>query len=271
MGDCKQVGNELLQSADSALSGWAEPAARLRQALANDEFALYCQPILALQGTERYPMGELLVRLHEEEKSLLPPGDFLPVLEHYRMMPQLDRWVVRKAVTLLSGGVRIPRLSVNLSGQTLDDAEFPPFVAEQLAIHAVSSKSLLFEVDEMDTLLRLEAVSRFANSYRAIGGSIMIDGFGRRSVSFGAIQALGVELVKVDGVITRKLLTGETAKRKLDALLKISQALGFSLVAEFVEDQDVLSRLKALGVGYAQGFGVHQPQPIASFARPPRS
>lgn len=72
--------------------------------------------------------------------------------------------------------------------------------------------------------------------------------------------------MKIDGAITRKLLSSQIARRKVDALLTISRALDFGLIAEFVEDQDVLIRLKALGVGYAQGFEVYGPQPIESFA-----
>jgi EAL domain-containing protein (putative c-di-GMP-specific phosphodiesterase class I) len=210
-------------------------------------------------------MGELLVRLREEEKALLPPGEFLPVFEHYRMMPQLDRWVVRNAVEHLAAGTRLPSLSVNLSGQTLDDAGFPRFVADELSTRRVSPEALLFEIDEIDTLVRIDAALRFAHAYRDVGGATMVDGFGRRSVSFAAIRRLEARFVKVDGVITRKLLTSEAAMRKMRALLTISEALGFELVGEFVEDPDVLRRLKALGVSYAQGFGVYQPQPLESF------
>jgi len=257
---------EIPGSADADLAGWASSKDRLRQALEKDEFALYCQPILALAGAERYPMGEVLVRLHEEEKALLPPGDFLPVFEHYRMMPQLDRWVVRNAVQFLAGSKRLPRLTVNLSGQTLQDRDFPRFVADLLSASRVPPQALLFELDEMDTLARLDDAARFANAYGEIGGATMVDGFGRRSVSFAAIGKLGARFVKVDGAITRKVLTSEIAKRKMSALLTVSRAHGFALVAEFVEEQDVLLRLKALGVQYAQGFGVHQPHPLASFA-----
>ncbi|HYL87592.1 MAG TPA: EAL domain-containing protein [Burkholderiales bacterium] len=236
----------------------------MRNALANDEFALFCQPILAFSGINRYPMGELLVRLREEEKALLPPGEFFPVFEHYRMMPQLDRWVVRSAIASLARGTGIPCLTINLSGQTLEDLEFPRFVASHLLSNKVPSRCLLFEIDESDTLIRFDAARRFSDAYREIGGGILIDGFGRKSVSFGAIQGLGPRFVKVDGSITRQLLASERAKRKMAALLTISQALNFSLIAEFVEEQDTLIRLKALGVGYAQGFGVYRPGPIES-------
>src|SRR2546427_544078 len=260
---------KFLEQMDAELAGWANPAERLHQALEKDEFTLFCQPIVALTGAERYPMAEILVRLREEERALLPPGEFLPVFEHYRLMPQLDRWVVRTTVKRLARGSRIPRFTVNLSGQTLEDADFPRFVAGQLASNHVVAGALLFEIDESDTLARLESRPRFANPYRARGGKLMIDGFGRRSVSFNAIEALGAEYVKVDGAITRKLLTSEVAKAKMNALLRVGEALGFAMVADFVEDQAVLLRLKALGVGYAQGFGIYQPHPVDSFAAEP--
>src|SRR4051812_5681545 len=108
---------------DSELAGWSDPAHRLQDALERDEFELYCQPILQFAG-EGYPMAEVLVRLREEERALLPPGEFLPVFEHYRMLPQLDRWVVRHTVKRLAQGSRIACFTVNLSGQTLEDSDF---------------------------------------------------------------------------------------------------------------------------------------------------
>jgi EAL domain-containing protein (putative c-di-GMP-specific phosphodiesterase class I) len=260
------VNDESLKTADAQLAGWADPARRLDNALEKDEFVLFCQPILALGLPGGYPMGEVLIRLQAEEKSMLPPGDFLPVFEHYRMMPQLDRWVVRSALRFLGRAGRLSCLTVNLSGQTLQDENFPTFVAAELASCNVSPEALLFELDERDTLSNLEPAVRFANAYRRLGGAIMVDGFGRRSVSFAAVTKLKPRFVKVDGSITRKLLTSEVAKRKMGALLTISRALDFSLVAEFVESQDVLLRLKALGVAYAQGFGIHQPLPLNTFA-----
>src|SRR3954463_292795 len=140
---------------DSELVGWADPVQRLRTALEKNEFELFCQPIAALKGGERYPLAEILVRLREEEKALVPPGEFLPVFEHYRMMPQLDRWVVRHTIKRLADGSRIPGFTVNLSGQTLEDADFPRFVAAQLSTNKVAPERLLFEIDESDVLLRL--------------------------------------------------------------------------------------------------------------------
>jgi EAL domain-containing protein (putative c-di-GMP-specific phosphodiesterase class I) len=258
--------DEFLQQMDSELVGWADPVQRLRSALDKNDFELYCQPILALQGREHYPLAEVLVRLREEEKALLPPGEFLPVFEHYRMMPQLDRWVVRHTVKRLAQGSRIARFTVNLHGQTLEDAEFARFVAAQLASSQVAPDRLLFEIDESDALHRPGAAVQFAAAYRGVGGAVLVDGFGRRAVSFLPVREMGVQYVKVDGSITRKLLTSDVARTKMDAILRVAQALKFSIVAECVEDQNVLLRLRTLGCGYAQGFGIHKPHPIDALA-----
>lgn len=251
---------------DSELTGWADPVARLRQAIEKDEFALYCQPILGLGPQGGYPMGEVLVRMREEEKALLPPGDFLPVFEHYRMMPLLDRWVVRNTLKRLAAGSRIPSFTVNLSGQTLGDPDFLRYVGAQLSMNKVAADALMFELDESDVLLHPERATQFANAFRSLGVRLLVDGFGRRAVSFSVIEALGAAFVKVDGSITRKVLSSEGARNKVNAVLRVGEAMNFSVVAECVEDQDVLMRLKALGVGYAQGFGIYQPHPIDKLA-----
>jgi EAL domain-containing protein (putative c-di-GMP-specific phosphodiesterase class I) len=182
------------------------------------------------------------------------------------MMPHLDRWVVRHTVKRLAQGTRIARFTVNLSGQTIEEPEFGRFVAAQLASNQVAPSRLLFEIDEGDTLARLEAAELFASQMRAVGTPLLIDGFGRRAVSFTPVKALGVQFVKVDGRITRKVLASESARGKLNAILRVGERLGFGVVAECVEDQDILLRLKAMGVGYAQGFGIYQPHPIDSLA-----
>jgi EAL domain-containing protein (putative c-di-GMP-specific phosphodiesterase class I) len=258
--------DESLDRLDSELAGWSDPVRRLREAIERDEFTLFCQPILQFEGDERYPMAEVLVRLREEERALLPPGEFLPVFEHFKMMPQLDRWVVRHTIKRITQGSRIARFTVNLSGQALDDDEFPRFVAAQLSSNQVSPEKLVFEIDESDALLRLGACKRFADAYRALGGQLLLDGFGNRAVSFLPVKELGVKFVKADGSVCRKVLTSDTARHKLSAMLRAGQAFGYAVVAECVEDQDVLTRLKAMGVAFAQGFGIYQPQPIDSLS-----
>jgi EAL domain-containing protein (putative c-di-GMP-specific phosphodiesterase class I) len=257
-----------IDQTDASLCGFgANPAARLRDALAKDEFALYCQPILSLAGPDRFPMGEVLVRLREEEQAMLPPGEFLPVFEHYRMMPELDRWVVRHIALRLAQGSRIPCFTMNVSSQTLEDAEFPKYVSEQLKAAGTPVDSLVFEIEEADVLQRRESVTRFVAAMKVVGAGVLIDGFGRKAVSFTPLKTVGAHFVKVDGSIVRKLLKSEVALTKLSAILRVGQAIDLKVIAECVEEPEILERLKSLGVPYAQGFGIVKPQPMDSLAR----
>lgn len=261
-----RVDGKFLEQMDQELTGWSNPAARLRSALDNDELVLYGQLILAIADAAHYPMAEVLVRMRAEEKALLSPGEFLPVFEHYQMMPQLDRWVVRTLARRLASGSRVPRFSVNLSGQTLDDPDFPDFVAAQAKAAGIAPSALLFEIDESDLLARPRAAEVLGVALARIGSGTLIDGFGRRAVSFAPLVAMRVAFMKVDGAITRRLLASSAAQTKMKAIVRVGAALGFGVIAECVEEPDVLERLRALGAGYAQGFGISRPQPIGELA-----
>jgi EAL domain-containing protein (putative c-di-GMP-specific phosphodiesterase class I) len=260
--------SQLLSQMDSELSGWADPEARLRRALEKDEFCLYCQPIRALSGSVTYPLAELLVRLREEEAAMLPPGEFFPIFEHHGMMPALDLWVVRHALERLRRGSRIGCFSVNISSQSIEDQAFVPAVKALLDAAKVPAAALCFELGENDTLQRLDQVVEFGRAMKALGCRLLIDGFGYKSATFSALKVLRVDYLKVDGSIVRKLLKSEMARTKFDAILRVCAAIGLEVIAEHVEEQDILTRLKALGTQYVQGFGIYQPQPLDAIAAP---
>jgi EAL domain-containing protein (putative c-di-GMP-specific phosphodiesterase class I) len=256
---------QFLEEMNHALAGWSDPAAHLRAALQNDDLQLFCQPILTLRSGQ-FGIAEVLVRMREEEKALLPPGEFLPVFEHFRMMPDLDRWVSRHVIDRLRKGSRIGRFSINVSGQTFADLDFPGFVADELKSAGVPSAALLFEIDESDVLQQPSAAESFASAMKAVGCALLIDSFARRSVSFAPLKTLQVDFVKVDGSIVRNVLKSPAALTKLNAVLRVGEVIGVEVIAECVEEQDILLRLKALGVGYAQGFGICQPHTIEKVA-----
>ena len=261
--------DQFLDQMSRELTGWSDPFERLRHALDRDELQLYCQPILALRPPGGFVMAEVLIRLREEEALMLPPGDFLPVFEHFGMMPELDRWVVRHAVRWLAGarpgGFR--SFSINISVQTIGEPEFPEFVAAELRSMRVPPAALTFEVEESSVLARAESAVQFAAAVKRAGCKVAIDGFGQRSVSFAPLKTLRVDYVKVDGSIVRNLLRSSVAEQKLKAVVRVGEAIGVGVIAECVEETDILARLKGLGVGYAQGFGIARPAPIAQ--RPP--
>jgi len=246
---------------------WTDPVACLRQALAQDDFTLYCQPIAALTGSPVYPMAEVLIRLCEEEKALLPPGEFLPVLEHYGMMPELDRWVVRQVLQRLSNGSAVPRFTINLSGQTIADPTFPDFLANEILDTGVAAEGVLFEIDETDALALPSSVARFSATIGSLGSGVLIDGFGRAQQCLASLKLPFVRFIKVHDSLTRQLGAGDLPAGKLDAILRVASSVGVALIAECVEDPDMLARLKAKRFRYAQGFGVSAPRPIDAISR----
>jgi len=263
--------DRFLEEMNRELAGWSDPVPRLRQALEQDELQLFCQPILLLRPPGGFPMAEVLVRLREEEALMLPPGDFLPVFEHYRMMAEFDRWVLRNVLRWIarSPTSTIRRFSINVSSQTLEEGKFHRVVAAELLSTKVAPQALTFEIDESDTLARPDAAARFSLAVKKNGCRVMIDGFGRRSVSFAALKKLRADFVKVDGAIVRALLRSEVARQKLKAIVRVGETLGLEVVAECVEERDILARLRDMRVGFAQGFGIARPAPIDRPPAPP--
>jgi EAL domain-containing protein (putative c-di-GMP-specific phosphodiesterase class I) len=256
--------DQFLDRMDRELAGWKDPLRRLRQSLERDELQLFCQPVLGLVPPGGMAMAEVLVRLREEERLMLPPGDFLPVFEHFGMMPELDRWVVSHLLHWMSrappGGLR--SFSVNVSVQTVGDPEFPLFVANELRAAGVRPGALAFEIEESTIMARGESAAQFAAAIKQLGSKVLIDGFGQRSVSFAPLKSLRADFVKVDGSIVRNILRSPVAEQKLKAVVRVGETIGVGVIAECVEDGDILARLRVLRVGYAQGFGIARPAPL---------
>jgi len=259
-----------IQKMDGELLGWDRPAARLREALDGDDLVLWAQPVVRLAPdpeSDRHAAGsivmaEVLIRLKEEGSRLLPPGDFLPAFEHYGMMVELDRWVLRHALRRLGAGGGLTKLSVNVSSQTIEEPGFAVFVAAQLRIASLDAAALVIEIHENDALDRPGAAQRFAAELKGIGCRLLLDGFARRSVSFEPLKTLRADYVKVDGTLVRNIRRSAGAAGKLKAILRAGAGAGVEVIAECVEDDKILSALQLLKVGYAQGFGVGKPQPI---------
>lgn len=254
-----------LDRMEGELLGWDQPAARLKEALEYDHFRLYAQPIRRAEGAAEAGvpvLAEILVRLREEEARMLPPGDFLPAFEHFGMMAELDRWVVRNALRGLGGAGGLKKISINVSGQTIDEHGFAPFVAVQLRLAGLPPESLVIELDENDAIDRRTAAERFALEMKGIGCDLLLDGFARRSVSFEPLKGLLADYVKVDGTISRNILRSASAAAKMKAILRVGQVTGVKVIAECVEDDEVLAALTELGVELVQGFGIHRPEPL---------
>jgi EAL domain-containing protein (putative c-di-GMP-specific phosphodiesterase class I) len=258
-----------LSSLTEELSGWSNPRERIRQAIQNNGFNLYAQNIVALHP-ESDPglMHELLIRMRDEEQNLVPPGTFLPIAERFGMMPDIDRFVVRRAI---AAGVAAHRpagsaphavLCINLARASIEDPTFPAFVARTLQENAIPGSTLCFEIADSDAIACLPQASRFAAELKPLGCRFSLDGFGRMGVGFDHVKALRLDFLKIDGRIILQILRVPEALAKVRAIQRVCKSIGIRTVAEMVESDASLEKLRAVEVDYAQGFGIDKPRPF---------
>jgi PAS domain S-box-containing protein len=247
------------------LADWENIAGRLKSAFENDEFRLYCQAIVPLSSqAAAIPMYEILVRLQEEEESLLPPGAFLPIVEEHGLLTDLDRLVVRHLLEWISRDqARQGCLySVNISGATLSDPDFPGFVVEALRERRLPAKIFCAEFTEAEAIARGAGAENLVRRMRQAGCFSALSQFGRSEVSFGLLKSLNVDYVKIDGNIVLNILRDRVALAKLTAITQVARTMGTFTVAELVENPATLARVREIGVDLAQGFGISSPVPL---------
>jgi len=259
-----------LSSLTEELTGWGNPRERIRQAIQNDGFDLYAQDIVALRrDAPCTSMHELLIRMRDEEQNLVPPGTFLPIAERFGMMPDIDRFVVRKAIAARvaagspADAASLPVFCINLARASIEDRSFPEFVARALEQNRISGEALCFEIADSDAIACLPEASRFAHELKPLGCRFTLDGFGRAGVGFEHVKTLPLNFLKIDGSIVLQIERVPEALTKVRAIQRVCKMIGVRTIAEMVESEDCLGRLRAVEVDYVQGFGISKPRPIA--------
>ncbi len=260
-----------LRSITDELMGWDDPRAKLVRALKENQFLLFAQKIRPLKTGAPDPLCyEILLRLQEEEDNLLPPGGFIPVAERYGMMEDLDRWVVRNLIAWClekqrsDPAWRIPLYCVNLSEAAVTGPEFAHFVRGELERSAFPARSLCFEIGEQDVLNHHANVQRFIAALKPTGCRFTVDAFGSVKVSFSHLKGLAIDFIKIDGIIIQNILRDPSELAKTRAINMVCQKVGIRAIAEFVETNETLDKLREIGVDYVQGFGIALPGPIAA-------
>ena len=256
-----QPGDTMLAQRDGEMR-WMP---RIQQALADERFRLYFQPILpvgsdALDGAR----GEILIRMLDESGHVVLPGAFLPAAERYGLMLALDRWVVGKSLQVLSTtdiGERV-RFAINISGQSLGATDFLDFVTEQIDATRVAPSRLCFEITETSAVSELAHALRFIGTLKARGCQFALDDFGTGLSSFSYLKALPVDYLKIDGGFVRGLVGDEIDHAMVEAVHHIGHIMGLKTIAEWVESQAIMLKLRQIGVDYAQGYALGHPRPL---------
>lgn len=261
-----------LRSINEQLMGWDDPRAMLKRALQEDHFMLYCQKILSLKASmPDSQCYEVLLRLRQEEESLLPPGGFFDVAESLGMMADIDSWVVH---TLLAWGAdmtrgnpaaQLPMMCVNVSAAALVDDRFAKIVRKELQKTGYPPRALCFEISEHDVIEYHENAQKFISALKP-GCRITLDAFGSVKVSFSHLTGLAIDFLKIDGAIIQNVTRDPAALAKARAITHASQRTGLRTIAECVEDKETLEKLREIGVDYAQGFGVARPEPLSKLS-----
>lgn len=255
---------------------WAQ---RIKQALEEDRFVLFHQRIVPLQTGGDALHTEILVRMLDEDGSIISPAAFIPAAERYGLMAQIDRWVVRRTLDTLRRCLDSTApgdciVAMNLSAQSLCDDEFLPFVLAELDRCSFSARHLCFEITETSAITNLSRAIHFISTLRARGCRFALDDFGSGLSSFGYLKNLPVDFLKIDGSFVRDIETDAMDLALVDSINQIGHVAGIRTVAEYVETAAVQERLRRLGVDYAQGYAIARPVPLQelteSMARPAR-
>ncbi len=240
---------------------------RLQRAIKEDQFELYSQPIVAASGrTDTGPACEIFLRMRDEKGAIVAPVEFIEAAERYHLMPSIDRWVIRTTLAAIAqGGLNLPdrrSCAINISGQTLGDAQFLEFVVETLDATGVAPEQLCFEVKESAVITNVSHASRFIEVLHGMGCSFALDDFGGGVGSFSNLKSLSMDYMKIDGSLTRGL-DGDTVNQAMvAAMVKLARTLRIRVIAEQVEDQAVLDTVRSMGVDFVQGFCIGRPKPL---------
>lgn len=257
---------------DEAASGESmsisELISRIQESLSKDGFRLYYQPIQPLGNSGDPAKMEVLLRMLNEDGSIVPPNSFIPVAERYNIMPAIDRWVIRNSIRIYGEFIKTGNplslnvMCINLSGSSLLDESVIGFIIDTIALHGVPANRICLEVTETNAILNLGSASRFIRILKERGFSFALDDFGSGFSSFGYLKNLPVDYLKIDGSFIRNMDKDKVDYTMVQAISSMCQVLGLKTIGEFAENDDIIGKLTEIGVNYAQGYGISKPLPM---------
>ncbi|ELS05256.1 diguanylate cyclase (GGDEF) domain-containing protein [Xenococcus sp. PCC 7305] len=245
--------------------------AEIHQALECDRFVLFYQKIMPLQapssGSEHY---EVLLRMAGQDGRMIPPMAFIPIAERYQLMNQVDRWVIKNLFATQAHHYRkrgrmtrhASLYAINLSGETLNDNQFVEFIQQELEYHKIPPAFICFEITETVAISNLSQAKLMIQQLQELGCRFALDDFGSGMSSFAYLKNLPVDFLKIDGIFTRELLQDPINSLILKSFHEVAQGMGISTIAEYVDSEEKLAKLKSLGIDYAQGYWVAKPKPL---------
>ncbi len=253
--------------------GEMEWVSKITAALQSERFTLYAQPARRLHGSGPAYV-EILLR-YPTELGVSGPTDFLPAAERYNLSHKVDRFVVRRLLRWYAENrQRIhpdTLFAVNLSGMSLADESLLGDIHEQFNLYKVPPQRICFEITETAAIGNMSRALQFFQSLKVRGCRFALDDFGSGLSSFGYLRSLPVDFLKIDGMFVRDCVRDPIDLAMVKSINEIGHVMGVQTIAEFVEDDAIAAQITALGVDYAQGFGIDRPMGLEAFlARQPK-
>jgi diguanylate cyclase (GGDEF)-like protein/PAS domain S-box-containing protein len=247
-----------------ARMSWAD---MIRDALAEDRFVLYAQPIVDL-ASGAVTQFELLLRMHGPDGDLISPAAFLPVAERFDLMAAIDRWVVTRAIRMVGAERRRGRelvVEVNLSGRSAGDPELLALIERELSEAEIDPAQIIFEITETIAVSNIPRAQHLAARLADLGCRFALDDFGAGFGSFYYLKHLPFDYLKIDGEFVRHSAVDTTDQLVIQAVVDIARGLGKRTIAEHVGDPATTELLRGMGVDYAQGFHLGEPAPLSDW------
>lgn len=246
-----------------------EAVGRIQSAIKDNRFELFAQPIAPLDASASGMHLEVLIRLIGLDGEIVPPGAFIPAAERYHLMPELDRWVIQRLFSELNRNQsqiqgQLDLISVNLSGQTLNEQSFGQWLVEALSRLNFPHSRICFEITETAAVANLQEASAFIHSIKQHGCKFALDDFGSGLSSFGYLRSLPVDFLKVDGAIVKEVADDPIAASMVAAVQHVASVMNLETIAEFVESEAIRQKLGEIGVSYVQGYAVGRPKPLSA-------
>lgn len=241
-------------------------SSEINEALENDRFELYCQPIVSLKDSNPGVSYEVLLRLRMPDNTIVPPGSFLPAAERYNSATRIDRWVIEQTLSWISHHAdqlnHVSTMSINLSGQSLGDEAMLGFIIREFQTGDVPVEKIKFEITETAAIANLRDATVFMRTLSEFGCRFSLDDFGSGLSSFAYLKNLKVDVLKIDGMFVKDMLTDPIDFEMVKSINDIGHVMGLETIAEFVESDDIAEKLREIGVDYAQGYALGEPEPI---------
>ena len=233
----------------------------IAEALSQDRFELRYQPIVEV-ATGQVVHYEALLRMRDAEGAMVYPDRFVPVAEKTGQIQAIDHWVLSHALAIMGARPGL-QLSVNLSANAMDDPLLLPDIEQLLKHFGVDPGRLTFEITETAAINSILRATRLMLGIQRLGCRFALDDFGSGYASYAYLRQLPVDDVKVDGAFIRNLSRSREDRIFVKAITDIAHGMGKRVIAEFVEDGDILQVLEELGVDFAQGYHFGRPVPLS--------